>query len=209
MCQPVFELATLGPPNKPSSPQRHPGDTEKGLCFSYAVDRGIFIAILMYWSNINKHIHIQICLVTLSPSAFRLQSKNNLRKVKCVTCALSAQHFDFRLLFKQFSLFDLHLLQRVSGGLNSQLYALYGKTSDCLCCLGHTGLTAFTGGAYGEAFKTATLSDDVTIFQCDPKQLDFCFVKGSICFSWSLLMEILPKVELSSSYGLFFLTVCH
>lgn len=61
MCQPVFELATLSPPNKSSSSQRHPGDTEKGLCFSYLVDRGVFIAILMYWCKNNKHIHIQTC----------------------------------------------------------------------------------------------------------------------------------------------------
>lgn len=127
MCQRVFELATLGPPNKPCSPQRHPGDTEKGLCFSYLVDRGVFIAVLMHCCKINKHIHIQTCLLTLSPSAFWLQSKNSLRKGKCVTCALSAQHFDFRLLFKQFSLFDPQLLQRVSWGLNSQPYAHLGR----------------------------------------------------------------------------------
>lgn len=67
----------------------------------------------------------------------------------------------------------------------------------------------FTGGACVEAFKAATLPDDVTIFRCDTKQLDFYFVKGFICFSWSHWMEILSKVELNSSYGLFFLSVFH
>lgn len=58
-CQPVFELVTLSPPNKPSSPQRNPGDAEKGLFVN-----------------------------TFTFRLFRLRSKigkNSLRKGKCVT----------------------------------------------------------------------------------------------------------------------------
>lgn len=87
MCQRVFELATLDPPNKPCRPLA----IQKKA--TYLVDGGVFIVILMHCCKINKHTHIQTCLLTLSPSALRLQSKNSLRKGKCVTCALCAQHF--------------------------------------------------------------------------------------------------------------------